>query len=360
MREVNNVLSRLDKANAGLNWNKCKFAQQEVEWLGFKLTQDGVIPLRSKLEGILQLQAPKTIKQLHGLMGSAHQLNKFIPNLAQICHPFRTLLKQTEKFSWTTEHDVALHHLKLAVGKIAKNSHFNARAETRVTCDASKSGLGAVSEQKQQAIWTPIAFASRFPNAAESRYSTNELELLGVVWSIEHFKNYLLGRAFTVRTDHRALLSALSSNRGNKTSFSRLARWVDRLLPFQFEIEHLAGKDMGWADYLSRHPGAPAPPISEFDQNFSVSVIRRIRIFTSMLASNQITPSHVSACYINVHQSGRPVTHVSVDTRKLTHLCTTHTHNCSRVVSVSQIQQIQSTASSEANTVCANSFAKYA
>ncbi len=167
------------------------------------------------------------MKQLRGLMGSAHQVNKFVPNLAQLCTPFRELLKQDEKFIWTPRHDEALEQLKIATGKIAKNSHFDTNAKTRLTCDASHSGLGAVLEQYQNTTWTPIAFASRFLNAAEARYSTNELELLEVVWATEHFKNYLLGRSFTIRTDHRALLSALKSNRGNKTSFSRLARWID-------------------------------------------------------------------------------------------------------------------------------------
>ena len=71
---------------------------------------------------------------------------------------------------------------------------------------------------------------------------------MGVVWSIEHFKHYLYGKRFVVVTDHRALLSILKDNRGNKTYESRLTRWLDRLLPFDFELEHLAGKDMGFVD----------------------------------------------------------------------------------------------------------------
>ncbi len=100
LQEVQHVLSKLHAANVGLNLKKCHFAQSEMNWLGYKLTQDGATPQRSKLEGILQLQAPKTLKQLRGLMGSAHQVNEFVPNLANLCAPFRELLKQTEKFKW--------------------------------------------------------------------------------------------------------------------------------------------------------------------------------------------------------------------------------------------------------------------
>ena len=75
--------------------------------------------------------------------------------------------------------------------------------------------------------WLTIAFAFRFLNSHEMKYSTNELELLGVVWATEHFENYLYGAEFEIATDHKALLSALNANQSNKTMYSRLARWVN-------------------------------------------------------------------------------------------------------------------------------------
>ncbi len=109
-------------------------------------------------------------------MGSAHQLNKFVLHLATLCQPFRSLLQPKNKFVWTPLHDAAFHQLKVAVNNVVKNTHFNAAAATRLTCDASKSGLGAVLEQRHDAEWKPIAYASRFLNTAELRYSINELE----------------------------------------------------------------------------------------------------------------------------------------------------------------------------------------
>ena len=110
-------------------------------------------------------------------------------------------------------------------------------------------------------MWHTIAFASRFLNSVEQRYSNNEIELLAVLWALEHFKHYLQGTEFTLQTDHQALLTALKENRGNKTYQNRLTRWVDRLLPFNFNIEHIPGKQMGFADYFSRKPNGIATPI---------------------------------------------------------------------------------------------------
>ena len=94
--------------------------------------------------------------------------------------------------------------------------------ETRVKCDASRQGLGAALEQLDSEGWKTVAFASRFLNSNEERYSINEQELLGVVWAIEYFIYYLFGKNFAVLTDHRALLSILKSHRSNKSYNSRL------------------------------------------------------------------------------------------------------------------------------------------
>ena len=142
--------------------------------------------------------------------------------------------------------------------------------------DASHNGLGASLEQLHRSDWKTISFASRFLNPHESKYSTNNLELLGVVWAVEHYKNYLYGSEFEVITDHKALLSAFSTNHGNKTYHSRLTRWVDRLLPFNFTVKHLAGKDLGFTDLISKIPSGKTVPISHYDEEFVVPNIKKI------------------------------------------------------------------------------------
>ena len=144
--------------------------------------------------------------------------------------------------------------MKVEISKITEKKHFDKQRNTRLKCDTSHTGLGAVLEQQYPDGWFPIAYASRFLNEAEMKYSTNELELLSVVWATHHFKYYLLGSKFELITDHTPLLSALKPNRANKSRQSRLTRWVDKLLPYTFTIKHLPGKDMGFTDYLSRNP----------------------------------------------------------------------------------------------------------
>ena len=233
-------------------------------------------------------------------MGSIHHLIKFIPHLAELSEPLRPLLKNenvtaSNKLKWEEKQTKTFENIKTQIAKIVENKHFDVDKETRVKCDASKLGLGATLEQKTDNIWHTIAFASRFLNTVEQRYSTNELELLAVVWSLEHFKHYLQGSEFTLQTDHQALLTALKENRGNKTYQSRLTRWVDRLLPFNFNIEHIPGKQMGFADYFSRNPNGIAIPPSVEDTHF---IINQINDFKFILIKNTLR-NHTSYAHNN-------------------------------------------------------------
>ena len=155
--------------------------------------------------------------------------------------------------------------MKEKIAETTENEHFNPDLETRIKCDAPRKGLGCALEQRTPNCWHTVAFASRFLNSVDDRYSNNELELLGVVWSIEHFKYYSYGKPFTVITDHRALLSIMRENRANKSYNSRLIRWVDLPLPFDFTIDHLPGSKTGLVDYISHDPQQKAVIISAHD-----------------------------------------------------------------------------------------------
>ena len=127
------------------------------------------------------------------------------------------------------------------------------------------------------------------------------MELLGVVWSIEYFKNYLYGKEITIITDHQALLSILKEHRSNKSYNSRLSRWVDRLLPYQFSIEHLFGAKMGLVDYISRNPYQPAKSFSKYDEDFLVATLSSIHSDAQLLQQkhNILAPS-LNKLYIDI------------------------------------------------------------
>ena len=99
----------------------------------------------------------------------------------------------------------------------------------------------------------------------------------------------MYGKNFTVVTDHRALLSILKEHRSNKSYNSRLSRWIDRLLPYNFTIEHMPGAKMGLVDCISRNPLARAKKISTYDEHFVVATISKIRDSMKHLIINKQT-----------------------------------------------------------------------
>ena len=146
------------------------------------------------------------------------------------------MLERNTKFAWNDELETQFKSIKNKVAIATENTHYNPHLETRIKCEASRAGLGAALEQRSPTGWHTVAFASRFLNSNEERYSVNDLDLLGVVWSVKYFKNQLYGKSFKIITDHRALLSIMKEHRSNKSYNSRSTRWVDRLLPFDFNI----------------------------------------------------------------------------------------------------------------------------
>ena len=93
-----NTLKKLDNNNWRINLPKCHFAKTEMEWLCHKFTKSGIAPLETKTAAISNLTAPNNLRQLRSFLGSVHYLNKFIPDLPQLCHPLRPLLKKKTKF----------------------------------------------------------------------------------------------------------------------------------------------------------------------------------------------------------------------------------------------------------------------
>ena len=128
------------------------------------------------------------------------------------------------------------------------------------------------------------------------KYSTHELELLAIVWACEHFRTYLLGNRFQVLKDHKAITSALSGNYKNKSYQSRLSRWADRLLPFDFEVIRVPGVTLGIVDYLSRYPAFSAPAPSIYDELFVVKSIEAFNSALTFINSFNVIHSGDSLC----------------------------------------------------------------
>lgn len=123
----------------------------------------------------------------------------------------------------------------------------------------------------------------------ERRYCQTEKEALAIVWAVERFQFYLLGRSFDILTDCKAL-SFLSATRSKPCA--RIERWVLRLQLFDYRVVHVAGRD-NVADSLSRLASLKLVP---FDVNEEI-IVREVTISaltSSALSWNDIKEAALS------------------------------------------------------------------
>ncbi len=243
--ELEKLLGRLEQHGYRASMEKFKLFQAETKWCGYHIIASGVKPKRTRTEAVLKIEPPKTMKEIRTFLGSVQYLAKFIETLSAKTEPIRLLLRKGIKWNWGAEQEKAFAGLKKNIANITVLKHSDPTAETVLTTNACKKGLGATLWQIDEHGRRAVAFASRYLFRAEKNYAINELELLAVKWAIEYFKFYLRGRLFQVETDHTALVAVLGRNRSNREYSSRLIRWRMRLIPFEFDIVYKPGSSMG-------------------------------------------------------------------------------------------------------------------
>ena len=84
LKKAKEVMAVLDEAILQLKLDKCQIAKKQIEWLGYKITGEGISPKDTKVQGISEKLRPSHLKGLRSFLGAVNQLNKFIPNLASM------------------------------------------------------------------------------------------------------------------------------------------------------------------------------------------------------------------------------------------------------------------------------------
>ncbi len=225
---------------------KCFVRQEKVEFFGLIWSKEGMQPDPKKCDDIHKRPAPTNLKELQSFLGLVQYLSPFIPNLADKTKLLRQLLKKDTLFEWSAEHEKAFKEIKDAIDTDTRLRYFDPNQPCEIEVDASMQGLGAALIQNGM----PIAFASKSLTPAETRYANIEREMLSVVFALEHFHCFVYGQPVLVNSDHKPLES-IALKQLNKAP-PRLQRMLLRIQPYDATIKYKPGKDLIFADYLSR------------------------------------------------------------------------------------------------------------
>ncbi|UYV69600.1 hypothetical protein LAZ67_6004053 [Cordylochernes scorpioides] len=240
-----------DAENLQLNLTKCEFFRQTIEFLGYTITAGTTTPLIRNTDVIHAIPPPNNRKTLQSFLGAVNVYNKFIPDYARLRTPLNNLLKKDVTWDWDDKCQKAFTSLKESLTQHPVLHLYKDELPCQVYCDASTLGIAGVLKQVHSAGKAyPVQYFSRALRVHERNYTISELECLAIVESVEKFRVYLMGRKFTIFSDHHALqwLKTIKNPSG------RLFRWSLRLSCYEYEVRYIKGAQQHEADLLSRNP----------------------------------------------------------------------------------------------------------
>jgi len=251
MEALREVLSRLRKWGLFLKPKKCTLATDRMAFLGFIMDKDGLRTDPEKVKAIATFPRPRDRSEVRAFLGIAMYYRRFVAGFAEIAGPLNHLLRKGEPFEWTGRQERAFAEIKLKLSTSPILARPDWTKLFTLYTDASSKGLGAVlTQEDENGNERVICYASRGTRGAERNYGATQLECLAVVWAVQWFKYYLIGRRFEVVTDHAALKWLFDI----KDPSGLFARWIMKLQPYDMVVKYRKGKKHQNADTLSRMP----------------------------------------------------------------------------------------------------------
>jgi hypothetical protein len=216
-----------------------------VDFLGHRITQEGLMMDDHKVKAILDWEPPKSVPALRSFLGLASYYCKFIKNFAKIAAPLTNLLKKSVvTYDWEEACNEAFETLKgiLVKTPVLKLPDFDKDLE--IHSNASDFIIGGVIVQDGK----PVAFESKKLSETERRWPTHEKELWAVIHCLKTWGHYIGSKDVVVWTDNVTLKYFATQPKLS----SKQVRWQDTLALFNVDIRHKPGKENIVLDALSR------------------------------------------------------------------------------------------------------------
>ena len=263
--------SFLDRCSAGgiiFNSSKFQFAEEEVHYLGFLLTKDGLKPTPEFLENIRSFPSPKSITDVRSWFGAVNQIS-YTFAVSEVMLPFRQLLRPQIPFFWSAELEAAFDESKEEIIRQCEKGVrlFNLHAPTGLATDWSKHCMGWWLVQKHcnclgtptlgccKTGWQTVYCGSKFNSLAESRMPPIEGEGASAVHGLDKCSPFILGHPnLLLALDHKPLIKIFGNASLESITNPRLFSFKQKTLKYRFTPVHIAGKKHVVPDAFSRRP----------------------------------------------------------------------------------------------------------
>ncbi|KAJ8369428.1 hypothetical protein SKAU_G00094560 [Synaphobranchus kaupii] len=236
LANLTDVLAAICQAGLRLNPKKCQLLRRETAFLGHIVSERGVATDPSKVAAVRDWPVPGNVGELRNFLGLASYYRRFVQDFATLASPLHRLMDKCRPFVWQEGQSMAFDQLRVALTEALVLAYPDAQRPF-------------IEDEDGERV---VAYYRRALEKVERNYCITRRELLAVVRALHHFRPYLQGSHFLLRTDHASLTWLLNF----KDPEGQVARWLEQLQGYDFKIRHRAGRLHGNADALSRRPCA--------------------------------------------------------------------------------------------------------
>nr|XP_023883436.1 uncharacterized protein LOC111995738 [Quercus suber] len=228
-----------------LNPDKCAFGVTTGKFLGFMVSQKGIEINPEKIRAIMELEPPRTTKEVQSLNGRIAALNRFVSKATDRCLPFFRVLKKS--FEWTEECQKAFEDLKKYLSSPPLLSPSKPGEDLYLYLAASLVAVSAALVREEEGTQRPVYFVSRRFRGAEERYPHMEKLAFARITAARKLKPYFQAHSIIVLTN-QPLKRAMSS----PEAVGRMALWAIELGEFDIHYRpRTAIKGQAVADFIA-------------------------------------------------------------------------------------------------------------
>ena len=215
----------------------------ELPFAGLIVGAKGVSPDPERTRALSEFPRPKDVTGVRSFLGLANQLSGFVPDFAHMTVALRGLTGKSAAFIWLEDHEREFEKVKKLLTSEMVVTHFDPKLPVIVLTDASRLfGLGYAMGHMVDGRFRLVTCGSKSLTPTQQRYSTIELECLGVHFAVSKCSFYLKGcESFTVATDHRPLEGVFKKDIFEIPN-PRLQRIREKLAEFNMNVKWVPGK----------------------------------------------------------------------------------------------------------------------
>ena len=249
LHNLDRVFKRLEEFNILLNPKKAKIGLSQIEYVGHTINENGVTISKEKRDYVLDVPIPQIQKALKSFLGLVSYFRNHLKDHSTIVQPLQQMITPyvpAKKLKWNPQLIELFYQVQKSVNEAPSLFFLDYDAPVYLHTDASDFGIGAYLFQIKDNKELPVSFISKSLNKTEIKWSVPEKECYAIFFAVVKLEYLLRDIHFTLRTDHRNLTFL------NDSFQSKVKRWKLAIQHFNFDIEHIPGKENIVADSLSR------------------------------------------------------------------------------------------------------------